>query len=60
MSGYSEVDYLKSAIRLSAVNFVEKPVEIDKYPWIRKWLRFRTGDTQNRAYAEKPQAFFAE
>jgi two-component system response regulator YesN len=30
MSGYSETDYLKSAIRLSAINFVDKPIENKK------------------------------
>lgn len=28
MSGYMEVDYLKSAIRLAAVDFIEKPIKI--------------------------------
>lgn len=53
MSGYSEVDYLKSAIRLSAVNFVEKPLEIDKLvQWIRKCVEVQEGIRRNKAYAE--------
>ncbi len=28
ISGYMEIDYLKSAIRLSAVDFIEKPVDL--------------------------------
>ena len=58
MSGYSEVDYLKSAIRLSAVNFVEKPVEIDKLTqWIRKCVEVQDGIRRNRAYAENHRLF---
>ncbi len=30
ISGYCDKDYLKSAIQLSAVNYIEKPVEIDE------------------------------
>lgn len=30
MSGYSDKEYLKSAIKIKAVNYVEKPVEIDE------------------------------
>lgn len=29
ISGYSEVDYLKSAIKLKAVDFVDKPLQLD-------------------------------
>jgi len=28
MSGYMEIDYLKSAIRLSAVDYIEKPIDL--------------------------------
>lgn len=28
MSGYMEIDYLKSAIKLSAVDFIEKPIDL--------------------------------
>ena len=31
MSGYSEIDYLKSAIRLSALNFVENPLTSESW-----------------------------
>ena len=49
MSGYSEVDYLKSAIRLSAVDFVEKPLEIDKLvQWIRKCVEVQERIRRNR------------
>lgn len=30
ISGYTEVDYLKSAIQLKAVNFVDKPIKLDE------------------------------
>lgn len=30
MSGYSDKEYLKSAIKLKAVNYVEKPIDIDE------------------------------
>lgn len=30
MSGYSDKEYLKSAIKLKAINYVEKPIEIDE------------------------------
>lgn len=30
VSGYCDKDYLKSAIHLSAVNYIEKPIEIDE------------------------------
>ena len=30
MSGYSDKEYLKSAIKLKAINYVEKPIEIIK------------------------------
>ena len=29
MSGYSDKEYLKSAIKLKAINYVEKPIEIE-------------------------------
>lgn len=29
ISGYMEIEYLKSAIRLDAVDFIEKPIELD-------------------------------
>lgn len=58
MSGYSEVDYLKSAIRLSALNFVDKPVEIDKLTqWIRKCVEVQDGIRRNKAYAENHRLF---
>ena len=28
MSGYMEIEYLKSAIRLSAVDYIEKPIDL--------------------------------
>ena len=30
MSGYSDKEYLKSAIKLKAINYVEKPIEIEE------------------------------
>ena len=49
MSGYSEVDYLKSAIHLSAVNFVDKPVEIENWPnGFVNALRFRRVSAETR------------
>ena len=30
MSGYSDKEYLKSAIKLKALNYVEKPIELDE------------------------------
>lgn len=30
ISGYAEVDYLKSAIQLKAINFVDKPIKLDE------------------------------
>lgn len=30
MSGYSDKEYLKSAIQLSAINYVEKPIELEE------------------------------
>ncbi len=30
MSGYSDKEYLKSAIKLSAVNYIEKPINLDE------------------------------
>jgi two-component system response regulator YesN len=58
MSGYSEVDYLKSAIRLSALNFVDKPVEIDKLTqWICKCVEVQEGIRRNKAYAENRRLF---
>lgn len=29
MSGYMEIEYLKSAIRLAAIDYIEKPIDID-------------------------------
>lgn len=58
MSGYSEVDYLKSAIHLSAVNFVDKPVEIEKLAqWVRKCVEVQEGISRNKANAENRRLF---
>lgn len=41
MSGYMEIDYLKKAISLDAVEFVEKPIELDKLEQaVRKAVAF--------------------
>lgn len=36
ISGYMETEYLKSAIRLSAIDYIEKPIDVDQ---VRKALR---------------------
>lgn len=49
ISGFSEKEYLKSAITLSAVDYIEKPIEIDEIiealkkavDWVKKGWRIR-------------------
>lgn len=52
LSGYSDVEYLKSAIKLQAVDYVEKPVQL---PELEELLA-RTGDEIRRLQAEKKDA----
>jgi len=58
MSGYSEIDYLKSAIRLSALNFVEKPIDIRKLAeWIKKSVEVQDKIRKNKEYIENNRWF---
>lgn len=51
MSGYSDVEYLKTAIKLQAVQYVEKPVQITELEELLK----HTGDEIRTAYEERKQ-----
>lgn len=50
MSGYLETEYLKSAIELDAVSYVEKPIDIEK---LKKAIEKSVSDLNN--YQEKMQ-----
>ncbi|WNQ12739.1 response regulator [Paenibacillus aurantius] len=52
LSGYTDVDYLKTAIKLQAVDYVEKPVQI---PELEELLE-RTGEDIRRAREESLRA----
>ena len=58
MSGYSEIDYLKSAIRLSALNFVDKPIDIKRLTeWIKKSVEVQNRIRKNKEYIENNRWF---
>jgi two-component system response regulator YesN len=58
MSGYSETDYLKSAIRLSAINFVDKPIDLKKLTgWIKKSVEIQNQIRKQKEYAENNRWF---
>ena len=45
MSGYMEIEYLKSAIRLAAVDYIEKPIDLDV---VQKAIRKAVEDISSR------------
>ena len=45
MSGYMEIGYLKSAIRLAAVDYIEKPIDLDA---VQKAVRKAAEDIRSR------------
>lgn len=49
MSGYMEIEYLKSAIKLSAVDFIEKPIDISG---VEKAIEKAIGSIHERRNAE--------
>lgn len=54
LSGYSEVDYLKSAIALSALNFVNKPVDLKVLEsWLKKCVEAQDSIRKRREFLRR-------
>lgn len=54
MSGYSDKEYLKSAIRLKAVSYVEKPIDIDELETaLRNAVTSKSKDIKAKENAKK-------
>lgn len=51
MSGYSDKEYLKAAIELNAVRYIEKPLDLDElYAALQKSIRLLEKERQQQSY----------
>ena len=56
MSGYSDKEYLKAAIKLKAVSYVEKPIDLEE---VEQALRDVIRDIQNRTVRRMSESCFS-